>query len=375
VLTKGNEEHLNMSKFKTFLGKSDAAGGSTVGVGSEEAQVLEGELRKLRTLNAQLLKERDELFQNLREAERVRRGQTAGGELAQAERLQEIEHMHAAQLRKLQDDLAVAEYNQQDLMQLIGAYEDSRVRKPGAPAVQRGGPRTSNIVVVEIASLRLDAGREGMQDEPTTFFSVDFFAHDTQVTPPCTGFDVNIGWSCEFEVEEDDLFLGYLDTDALSLELMQRINEDTPFKRLATCRVALKALLDRASLVNQAADLMAPDNTKIGQAFVSMRMQHSIFASVERYRRSERSKMQSLMPAASSGGVLEALGVPLDKIQLAVTIQGCEGLRASRYGALPWPYCQYELPVTWADQEPHVTETRTKEANPGPPCPFMIACY
>ena len=39
--------------------------------------------------------------------------------------------------------------------------------------------------------------------------------------PPCTGFDVSIGWSCEFEVEEDDLFLGYLDTDALSIELMQ----------------------------------------------------------------------------------------------------------------------------------------------------------
>ena len=47
------------------------------------------------------------------------------------------------------------------------------------------------------------------------------YSHDWQVTPPCTGFDVSIGWSCEFEVEEDDLFLGYVDTDALSIELMQ----------------------------------------------------------------------------------------------------------------------------------------------------------
>ena len=142
------------------------------------------------------------------------------------------------------------------------------------------------------------------------------------------------------------------------------MNADTPFRSLASCRVALKGLLDRASLINQAVDLLAADGSKLGQAVVTMRMQHSIFASVERYRRSERSKMQPVAVAASSG-VLEALGVPLDKIQLAVTILSCEGLRGTRYGALPWPYCQYELPVKWPEQEPtHVTETRTKEANP-----------
>ena len=106
------------------------------------------------------------------------------------------------------------------------------------------------------------------------------------------------------------------------------MNADTPFKSLASCRVALKGLLDRASLINQAVDLLAADGSKLGQAVVTMRMQHSIFASVERYRRSERSKMQPVAVAASSG-VLEALGVPLDKIQLAVTILSCEGLRGS----------------------------------------------
>jgi len=360
-------EQMTKSKFEQFL-SNHGAGGSALAAGSEEAQVLEGELRKLRTLNAQLLKEKDELFQSLREAERSRKGQAAGGELAQAERLQEMEQMHAAQLRKLQDDLAVAEYNQQDLMQLIGAYQESRVSKPGAASVPRGGPRTSNVLVLEITSMRLDASRAGMlQDEPTTFFSVDFFAHDTQVTPPCTGFDVNIGWSCEFEVEEDDVLLGYLDTDALSLELMQRVNEDTPFKRLASSRVSLRGLLDRASLANQATSLLAPDGSQVGQATLHMRMQHSIFASVERYRRSARSTTESLVPPAHSS-MLEALGVPLDKIQLAITIERCEGLRASRYGSLPWPYCQYELPVPMTqEQEPHVTETRSKEANPGQP--------
>lgn len=395
ALAKGDAEQMTKTKLQQFLGKGSAGGDSAPPPGSGEAQVLEGELRRLRTLNAQLLKEKDELFQSLRDAERVRKGRAAGGELAQAERLQEIEQSNAAQarilksalyfvaycckctraltlrmsanaaqLRKLQDDLAVAEYNQQDLMQLISSYQDTRVRKPGALSVPRGGPRTSNVVVVEIVSVRLDAGREGLVDEPTTFFSVDFFAHDTQVTPPCTGFDVNIGWSCEFEVEEDDLFLSYLETDTLNLELMQRVNEETPFKRLACCRVALKALLDRASLVDQAANLLTPDGSKMGQALVSMRMQHSIFASVERYRKSQRKKVESTSTAANTG-MLEALGVPLDKIQLSITIDRCEGLRAARYGALPWPYCQYEMPVTWPGQEEsHVTETRSKEANP-----------
>ena len=103
-----------------------------------------------------------------------------------------------------------------------------------------------------------------------------------------------------------------------------------------------------------------------------MRMQHSIFASVERYRRSARTKVESMAPAANTA-MLEALGVPLDKIQLAVTIERCEGLRASRHGTLPWPYCQYELPVPMTpEQEPHVTETRTKESNPGFPCPLAL---
>lgn len=373
--TDGSDQ-MTRSKFEGFLGMDRSGDGSSAlgapGAGSEEAQVLEGELRKLRTLNAQLLKEKDELFQSLREAERSRRGHSAGGEVAQAERLQEIEQMHAAQLRKLQDDLAVAEYNQQDLMQLIGTYQESRVVKPGAGSVQRGGPRTSNVMVLEITSLQLDASRDGMlQDEPTTFFSVDFFAHDTQVTPPCTGFDVNIGWSCEFEVEEDDLLLSYMDTDALSMELMQRVNEDTPFKRLASCRVPLKGLLDRASLVNQPAKLLAADGRHVGQAIVHMRMRQSIFASVERYRRSARTKTESLEPAANAS-MLEALGVPLDKIQLAVTIERCDSLRAARYGSLPWPYCQYELPVPMApEQDPHITETRTKESNPG--LPYLVA--
>jgi hypothetical protein len=211
MIAKGDEEQLTKTKFKGLLEKSGGGGGSgarSTGGASSEAQILEGELRKLRTLNAQLLKEKDELFQTLREAERARRGQAAGSELAQAERLQDIEQMHAAQLRKLQvtpqltcsastkvqiltpaelrcqDDLAVAEYNQQDLLQLIDTYDDTRVRKPGAPANERGGPRTTNVVVIEIASMWLDAGREGMQEELTTFFSVDFYVHDTQVTPP-----------------------------------------------------------------------------------------------------------------------------------------------------------------------------------------------
>ena len=188
MVAKGDEEQLTKTKFKSLLEKSGGGSGARrTGGASSEAQILEGELRKLRTLNAQLLKEKDELFQTLREAERARRGQAAGSELAQAERLQDIEQMHAAQLRKLQDDLAVAEYNQQDLLQLIDTYDDTRVRKPGAlaNANERGGARTTNVVGIEISSMWLDAGREGMQEELTTFFSVDFYVHDTQVTPPC----------------------------------------------------------------------------------------------------------------------------------------------------------------------------------------------
>ena len=71
VLTKGDADQMTKDKFMMFLSKT--ASGSTLAVGSEEAEVLEGELRKLRATSVQLLKEKDELFQTLRDAERARK--------------------------------------------------------------------------------------------------------------------------------------------------------------------------------------------------------------------------------------------------------------------------------------------------------------
>jgi hypothetical protein len=105
ALAKGDAEQMTKTNLQQFLGKGGAGGDSAPPPGSGEAQVLEGELRRLRTLNAQLLKEKDEVFQSLRDAERVRKGRAAGGELAQAERLQEIEQSNAAQARILKSTL------------------------------------------------------------------------------------------------------------------------------------------------------------------------------------------------------------------------------------------------------------------------------
>lgn len=92
----------------------------------------------------------------------------------------------------------------------LTAIKAAPPRRQISAAVGTGSPdkiqrslRSSNTVIVEIHSISLEPG--SFTQEPTTFLSLDFYAHDTQNTYPATGLDVELGWSCEFVVEVDEV--------------------------------------------------------------------------------------------------------------------------------------------------------------------------
>lgn len=149
------------------------------GAGLDE---LRQEVRKLRTIKAELLREKDELFLALRANDQKRQVRLGAGEAALAERIAEVEQRHAAEIRELEEELAVAQYNQQDLLQLIRAHEAGRVRKSAAEDGKGRGAK--NVLVLEVGEVRLDGLRAQGGEEPTTFLSIDFFAHDTQARAP-----------------------------------------------------------------------------------------------------------------------------------------------------------------------------------------------
>eukprot|EP00960_Hanusia_phi_P039977 754178-Hanusia_phi.AAC.2 len=86
-----------------------------------DAGKLKAEIRKLRAVNGQLLQEKDEIFQKLKEANRMRKSTVKSGELESAERLRDLQTRQAAEIRKLEEELSLARYNEKDLERLIEA--------------------------------------------------------------------------------------------------------------------------------------------------------------------------------------------------------------------------------------------------------------
>jgi hypothetical protein len=79
---------------------------------------------------------------------------------------------------------------------------------------------------------------------PATFFTFDFFEHETQTTPVVSGTEQRLDYTSQFVVKVDAFFLNYLATKSMNLELMQSCG-GLNFKPLAVCEVSFRPLLDR----------------------------------------------------------------------------------------------------------------------------------
>eukprot|EP00960_Hanusia_phi_P039976 754178-Hanusia_phi.AAC.1 len=211
--------------------------------------------------------------------------------------------------------------------------------------------------VLRLTSFKLEDWKD---EEPTTFFSIDFFAHETQVTNPVTGLEVSLGWSREFELEVDDVFLEYLERDSIILDLMRRTSGDVPFSRIASADLRLSLLMEGAGISNHRLNLLGIDGRSMGYVVVNIYMKDSIAPLVASYRQNKGKNSEAYSKEAQD--VFRKISVPLDHILLNIVILRCQGLRSSRYGVLPWPYVQYELPG--CSENPHTTRTAEKEGNP-----------
>jgi len=245
-----------------------------------------------------------------------------------------------------------------------------------------------------------------------------------QVTRPVTGFEVNVGWSGEFEVEVDDVLLDFLARDKardprpapgpgcgpdhdpdpapssssspntthnhnptpdpgpdparalprlrpralsgagrgqISVELLRRVHQDVPYTRVAAAAVSLADLLDRPAVSSLQPELRAPDGARVGVATLSARLLHPITQAVQRYRADAKGKARA---GVEGVGALAELGVPTHELKLSVHVAGASNVRSKHYGKLPHAYVQYELPGSLAHTEPHITATVAKSSAP-----------
>ncbi len=82
----------------------------------------------------------------------------------------------------------------------------------------------------------------GGADAASTFFTWDFFLHDSQATRLVAGPTPAYDATVQYVVEADAFFVEYLDTRVLELEL--HVARGWESKRLGVARVALKQVLE-----------------------------------------------------------------------------------------------------------------------------------
>lgn len=197
----------------------------------------------------------------------------------------------------------------------------------GSPEKIQRSMRSSNTVIVEIHSISLEPGC--FTQEPTTFLSLDFYAHDTQNTYPATGLDVELGWSCEFVVEVDEVLVSYLEREPMRLELMERVSQSVPFRRIAAAALDLKPLLDDAAMGRRRCELTKDGSGggRVGKVDVSIRLGQPLGPAVQALREPRSSAKASSKSAAMRQPIPPFLSMEKPPYKLKLTVVRAEKLR------------------------------------------------
>jgi hypothetical protein len=321
---------------------------------------LQAELRKLRSDNAKLLREKEEWIRKLKERGSLVQSVSQISPADAEARIQALEAEYAAELTRLEGLLAIADMNNRDLIALKTAPSMRRTQgspgKVSAEVAQR--TRIANMVIVEIQHVSLNA--DAFSTEPTTFLSLDFYAHDTQNTYPATGLDVELGWSCEFVVDVDEVLIAYLEKEPLRLDLMERISQSVPFRKLATASVPLKPLLDDTFIERKRIELLKDDRTRIGYVTVSIRVNQSLLPALRQIRDRHLRSSAMRMIHQSLPTFFSDVSTPF---KVRISIHRAEKISAAS-GHIPSPYVQYSWPSNDAADEPHMTATAADTLDP-----------
>ena len=173
---------------------------------------------------------------------------------------------------------------------------------------------------------------------PTTFLSLDFFQHDTQATPMRQGLSPEYDFTAQYVLTVDDLFLHYISTTSLTLEVHQSWGVEAQMVARADC--PLRELLQGASKVSKVAQLFATVGAPAGGAKVvgslvyEMRMRRRVDVAVHAFlQRFPEVAELALAPVLPGARTKEAV----------ITIRSARNLRLRAHGNVPAPYVLFEF--------------------------------
>jgi hypothetical protein len=201
---------------------------------------------------------------------------------------------------------------------------------------------------------------EAVGKDPSVFFAVDFFMHETQATQVVASNLPNFSTVIQYIVEQEPFLIEYLDTHVLELELNRARGWD--YDPIGIARVPLRQLLEDielgAALGHNLAwhhvDVFGADGRRIGRVRYGFRFRKPLDSLIQQYRDFARSKRPSEPDQRDVAfiAVESAMVQPKQASHVKVVIAGCRNLVPTSHGHCR-PYVHYRFP---GHRDPHTTK-------------------
>ncbi|TRY85893.1 hypothetical protein DNTS_011915 [Danionella cerebrum] len=267
------------------------------------------------------------------------------------EKLAQLLDSRAAKIRKLEAQLKDIAYgNKTHAFRPEVTSGDATDAFDGSLQLSRG----ENLLEIHLgrAQISLEA-LEGLKDEdPSTFCTYAFYDFELQSTAVVRGPRPDYDCTSQYVVRVDDLFLNYLHSSSVTLEL--QLAEGLSFRTLAAGQLRFNQLLEREGAVYGSVQLvgLSEEVQVFGTLEYWLKLKVPMEQAVRLYKErvkalgfhnsSLRDRQVSLQASSApdscsstqTGGALN---------ELTVTIHSCCGLQSRGAHSLPSPYVIYKL--------------------------------
>lgn len=309
----------------------------------EEERNTDISIRKLRAAHAETIQELEKTRNLLGVESRISKDYKMELEAAvqkmnaeKSDHKQKLEHQahlldtRAAKIRKLEAQLRDIAYGTRSYVSKPGGEEEEEEDLEETLLLEGG----ENLVELQIVSASFSAAALQVvgETDPSTFCTYSFYWFEPHSTPVVMGVQPQYGFTSRFVVSMDESFLGYLQSNWLSVELHQSLGLD--WKTLASGRIRLQGLLEDGRLQGSVPLVGCCEEARaFGSVDYLIKMKIPLTETLRLkavdYMSSTLSQPSKSPPSSSRN-------------ELLITVQSCSGLQ-SRTSQYPSSYVVYRF--------------------------------
>eukprot|EP00741_Cyanophora_paradoxa_P015136 tig00020848_g14607.t1 len=321
-----------------------------------DALAMRKEISSLRLANAELLQELEKYKHLLKLQETINKDLSGEKEhttnqvdLVRREYEKKLEEQ-ARLLDARSDRIRKLEIQNRDIAYRIAKAQRGRSEpSAGEPDFDPDLKEGENMVEIVLEDAMFD--RNVFEDESvSTFFTWDFYEHETQATPVIPGLSPIYSFASQYVVVVDEFFLQFLSSQRMLLELHQANGLD--FERIGQSEINLSDLLEAGGKKHATANVLSVSdrNVVLGTVHFSMRLRHPIASSLKVFEETRKDPFAPPAPLVTKpkrAVTPEEAGRKLPPTrsvkELEISVHGCSDLPLRADGTEPSPFVSFEF--------------------------------